>query len=60
MLKEINFFSYRLQVAFYFLEFVDDMGFWEAFRYSRDFRDFWEDEMDPFDAVLEELSNWND
>lgn len=61
MIDAINFFIYRLGVAFYFTEYLDECSFFEGFRYSAGFYDFYKDyDWHPADAVLEELSNWND
>lgn len=60
MIAVISFLIYRFQVAFYFMRFVEGMKFKEAFEYSESFWDQWFDEEDPCDAVLEELSCWND
>lgn len=42
------------------MRFVEGMKFKEAFGYSESFWDQWFDEEDPCDAVLEELSYWNE
>ena len=60
MIDASSFWIYRIQVAWHLMDLVDDMGFKEAWKYSKEFEDFWIDEYDAFDAVLEELSNWTD
>jgi hypothetical protein len=60
MIDAISFLIYRIKVSFYLMSFVKDMNLLEAFNYSEALWDQWFDEEDPCDAVLEELSYWDE
>lgn len=60
MIDEISFLIYRIKVSFYLMSFVKDMNLLEAFNYSEAFWDQWFDGDSPRDAVLSELSYWDD
>lgn len=59
MIESISFWAYRIQVAFHFMDLME-MGFKEAWGYSKEFDYYWLEEYDAHDAVLEELSYWTD